>query len=148
MEHHQAAAILASERYVLDELTVAERDAFEEHYFTCAICAQEVKDLSVLKVAWKDASPQRRLAQERNVGEPADRKQGPFFLVMVAPSPIRFPRSLRACGRRPGRRLASDAEKRDDRTTGDRSGDASSRKPWRGDHSYPRPVRPVRAARM
>ena len=55
MEHHQAAAILASERYVLDELTVAERDAFEEHYFTCAICAQEVKDLSVLKVAWKDA---------------------------------------------------------------------------------------------
>ena len=78
MEHHQAAAILASERYVLDELTVAERDAFEEHYFTCAICAQEVKDLSVLKVAWKDASPQRRLAQERTVSEPADRKQGLF----------------------------------------------------------------------
>ena len=78
MEHHQAAAILASERYILEELTAAEREAFEEHYFTCAICAQEVKDLSVLKVAWKDAPPQRRLAQERNVDERAGRKQGRF----------------------------------------------------------------------
>jgi hypothetical protein len=48
MEHEQAAATLAAERYLLNELTAAEREAFEEHYFVCKRCAQEVKDLYAL----------------------------------------------------------------------------------------------------
>ena len=40
MEHEQATATLAAERYILNELTAAEREAFEEHYFVCERCAR------------------------------------------------------------------------------------------------------------
>lgn len=33
----------AAERYLLNELNDNERDAFEDHYFTCAECAEDVK---------------------------------------------------------------------------------------------------------
>jgi len=35
----------AAERYVLDELPEQEKLAFEDHFFTCAACAQDVEDL-------------------------------------------------------------------------------------------------------
>lgn len=43
MEHTEAVETLACERYLLDELTPEDRDAFEEHYFGCAECAADVK---------------------------------------------------------------------------------------------------------
>jgi hypothetical protein len=43
MDHQQAIATHAAERYLLDELDEADRDAFENHYFTCATCADDVK---------------------------------------------------------------------------------------------------------
>jgi hypothetical protein len=43
MDHQQAIATHAAERYLLDELDEADRDAFENHYFTCATCAEDVK---------------------------------------------------------------------------------------------------------
>lgn len=43
MEHTEAVKTLACERYLLDELTPEDRDAFEEHYFGCAECAADVK---------------------------------------------------------------------------------------------------------
>jgi hypothetical protein len=43
MEHTEAVETLACERYLLDELTPEDRDAFEEHYFGCAECAASVK---------------------------------------------------------------------------------------------------------
>ncbi len=33
---------MATERYLLEEMTEAESEAFEEHYFNCAECAAEV----------------------------------------------------------------------------------------------------------
>ena len=36
MDHQQAIATHAAERYLLNELGDADRDAFEEHYFACA----------------------------------------------------------------------------------------------------------------
>ena len=33
----------ASERYLLDEMSQDERDQFEEHYFSCVECADEVR---------------------------------------------------------------------------------------------------------
>ncbi|HEY7291962.1 MAG TPA: zf-HC2 domain-containing protein [Vicinamibacterales bacterium] len=42
MEHQEAVRTLASERYLLGEMTEAERDSFEEHYFSCAECADDV----------------------------------------------------------------------------------------------------------
>jgi len=48
VEHDQAMAIMAAERYALGELRDEERDQFEEHFFSCAECAQDVRDLASL----------------------------------------------------------------------------------------------------
>jgi anti-sigma factor RsiW len=42
MEHQEAIDTLASERYILGEMSEAERDSFEEHFFSCAECADDV----------------------------------------------------------------------------------------------------------
>jgi hypothetical protein len=43
MEHNRAVEIQAVERYLLGEMPPDERNDFEEHYFTCAECAQDVR---------------------------------------------------------------------------------------------------------
>lgn len=48
MEHNQAVADMAAEKYVLGELRNSEREQFEEHYFSCPDCAQDVRDLASL----------------------------------------------------------------------------------------------------
>jgi len=42
MNHEIAKTSLAVERYLLEEMPAAERNEFEEHYFTCGECAREV----------------------------------------------------------------------------------------------------------
>jgi len=42
MEHPEAVSTLASERYLLGDMTDDERDAFEAHFFTCPVCADDV----------------------------------------------------------------------------------------------------------
>ena len=44
MNHEDAKKSMATERYTLDEMEPAERDAFEEHFFECSICADDVLD--------------------------------------------------------------------------------------------------------
>jgi hypothetical protein len=43
MDHTQAIDGRFTERYLLGELTPAQRDQFEDHYFDCAICADDVQ---------------------------------------------------------------------------------------------------------
>jgi hypothetical protein len=43
MDHVQAERELALERYLLGQLPEPDQDRFEEHYFSCTICAEEVK---------------------------------------------------------------------------------------------------------
>jgi hypothetical protein len=43
MSHDQAVSSQAAERYVLGELTPSERDAFEGHFFDCAVCFEQVE---------------------------------------------------------------------------------------------------------
>ncbi len=43
MDHLEAKRLHASEKYVLGELSPDQRDAYEEHYFDCAECAEDVK---------------------------------------------------------------------------------------------------------
>lgn len=43
MEHDEATQSSAAERYVLGELSAAEADSFEEHFFDCRECADEVR---------------------------------------------------------------------------------------------------------
>jgi hypothetical protein len=43
MDHNEALQCQACEKYLLGELSPAERDAFEEHYFSCAECAIQLR---------------------------------------------------------------------------------------------------------
>lgn len=43
MDHKEAVRQHAAERYVLGELTGAQREEYEEHYFDCAECALDVR---------------------------------------------------------------------------------------------------------
>lgn len=44
MEHFEAQETMASARYLLGEMTLEEREAFEEHFFGCSECARDVRD--------------------------------------------------------------------------------------------------------
>lgn len=44
MEHIEAMKSKAAERYLLGEMTDAEAESFEEHYFDCSVCANDVRD--------------------------------------------------------------------------------------------------------
>src|SRR4051794_20714838 len=46
MEHEAATANRAVERYILREMSAEERDSFEEHYFVCGECAEDVRHAS------------------------------------------------------------------------------------------------------
>jgi hypothetical protein len=46
VEHDQAVATMAAEKYVLGELENGEREEFEEHFFNCPECARDMRDLS------------------------------------------------------------------------------------------------------
>jgi anti-sigma factor RsiW len=43
MEHDEAVRSQAAERYVARELSPAEQEAFEEHFFDCRKCAEDVR---------------------------------------------------------------------------------------------------------
>jgi hypothetical protein len=43
MEHSEAVQLMATEKYFLNELTVEDRDRFEEHLFGCQDCALDVR---------------------------------------------------------------------------------------------------------
>ena len=43
MEHEEAIKNLAAERYLLGELTESDREAYEEHLFSCPACFEQVK---------------------------------------------------------------------------------------------------------
>jgi hypothetical protein len=42
MNHQEVTNGMLVERYLLNEMAETERIAFEEHYFSCAVCAEEV----------------------------------------------------------------------------------------------------------
>lgn len=58
MEHAEAFETNAPDRYLLGQLSAAEADAFEEHYFDCTTCAEEVR----LGMSFLEAG--RRLVRE------------------------------------------------------------------------------------
>src|SRR5580693_3233799 len=46
MEHEQSVQNLAVEGYLLGQMTAEEREAFENHYFDCAVCAEDLRAAS------------------------------------------------------------------------------------------------------
>ena len=77
MDHKDAVRQHAAERYVLGELTGAQREEYEEHYFDCAECAVDVRTA----VAFVDAGREvlRTEAAEATT-EKAAKTAGRWFL--------------------------------------------------------------------
>ena len=76
MDHDQALKMHAAERYLLDELSAAERNDFEEHYFVCAKCADEVHSAFAFadnckSVFMEETHTPRRLSNLRVLLRPA-----------------------------------------------------------------------------
>ncbi len=69
MDHETAMRIQGAERYVLDEFSPEERAEFEEHYFGCSECADEVKAASIL------AANASHLFREERVRDSAARER-------------------------------------------------------------------------
>jgi hypothetical protein len=46
MDHNQAVQLQAAVKYVLGELSQAQRDEYEEHFFDCVECAVDIKALA------------------------------------------------------------------------------------------------------
>jgi hypothetical protein len=59
MEHERAIKNLAVESYLLGEMSPAERESFEEHYFECAICAEDLRAAAQFMEDAKDILAER-----------------------------------------------------------------------------------------
>jgi hypothetical protein len=58
-QHQQAIRTLAAERYMLGQMTDAERETFEEHYFNCRFCVEDIKGIDLMsRVARQQPKPQ------------------------------------------------------------------------------------------
>jgi len=75
MDHAEALKLKATERYFLGEMTPVEREAYEDHYFSCTECALDVKTTAALmdnarEIFRKEAEAQIVGARKRseNVG--------------------------------------------------------------------------------
>jgi hypothetical protein len=62
MTHQQALNTMASERYLLDEMSELERHAFEEHFFSCADCAEDVRTADLMRAGAREAGQKQPLA--------------------------------------------------------------------------------------
>lgn len=83
MDHQEANHGKVLERYLLGELSDTERSAFEEHYFSCAICAEDVVS------ATKFLDNARRPLVQNNIRETvAAEPVQPF--VASQPHPLRW----------------------------------------------------------
>jgi anti-sigma factor RsiW len=76
VDHKTAVQSLATERYILDELSAAERDEFEEHLSDCRQCMEDVSNADMFvanaRAVFADQAvvgvPQRKRLVRRNRG--------------------------------------------------------------------------------
>jgi hypothetical protein len=64
MTHAQAVNTSAAERYLLNEMPELERYAFEEHYFSCLECAEDVRTAGLMRDGVKAGLIDRTARQE------------------------------------------------------------------------------------
>jgi hypothetical protein len=91
MDHNTAIENQTVERYLLGELTDAERDDYEEHYFECPVCAEDVRYGSEFMVYAREVSQEH---VERPV-EGGLHKSPPATVVRMA---WLRPIAMAACG--------------------------------------------------
>ena len=75
MDHLQAIHLQAAERYFLDELDERQHEEFEEHFFSCPECAEDVRSMAaVLAGAAAVATPRAGTGPSPLAAPPARRR--------------------------------------------------------------------------
>ena len=69
MDHLQAVNTLATERYLLDEMTEAERHAFEAHIFSCRECAADVREGALMRDGVREGLLERSTRRSEQGGK-------------------------------------------------------------------------------
>jgi hypothetical protein len=67
MDHQEAVRLQAADRYLLGELSAAELEGFEDHYFGCVECAQEVMAGERLRTSLRVVLREQRAKAESRV---------------------------------------------------------------------------------
>jgi len=63
MDHNESIRLQAAVKYVLGELSPAQREEYEEHYFDCAECAVDIKALATFADTTREVLRRERDAQ-------------------------------------------------------------------------------------
>ena len=87
MDHLEALSSKASERYLLGEMSEPERFAFEDHYFQCGECANEVRAGSALARAIQAVGREDVAARPR-VKEAAPERGGTRWWGWLSPAAL------------------------------------------------------------
>lgn len=101
MEHKDAVRLNAAEKYVLGELSEAQRDEYEEHYFDCSTCADELKATMAFMESTKQVAREHMLqpvavaeAARQQAMQHAERPSRAGFFAWLRPA---FAASAFAC---------------------------------------------------
>lgn len=90
MNHEQAIQEMATERYLLDELTPELREAFEEHMFECPDCALDVRAgnvfLTEAKAQLPEIAAQAPVRPQPARADAAARSQKPWWSIFTMPA--------------------------------------------------------------
>jgi hypothetical protein len=89
MTHSEAIDEMATERYLLDELTPEQRDAFEEHLFECQECAMDVRAGAVFMDEAKVQLPQlaaAAVAPKPRASETPSERRKPWWSLWTMPA--------------------------------------------------------------
>src|SRR6266481_4099882 len=74
MTHQEAVDTLAVERYLLDEMSDEHRQTFEEHYFQCETCADDLRIATAMlqgaREGFANRAAIRKAAWHRSVALP------------------------------------------------------------------------------
>jgi len=76
MDHSEAIREMLAEKYLLDELSPDARKAFEEHFFGCMECAQDVRSGATLVSGMKDVLAEEPAPAGAVVRQPESARSG------------------------------------------------------------------------
>jgi hypothetical protein len=77
MDHNEAVRLHAAEKYLLGEMPQIQRDEYEEHYFTCASCAEDLKASALFMEGARQVLGEENLAKMEPKSRARDR--APWF---------------------------------------------------------------------
>ena len=86
MDHNTAIRLEAAELYVAGRLPDAERDQFEEHFFECAECAEEVRWEQVFAANMRAAFREESLRTPARAAAPARNTESWFSFAWFRPA--------------------------------------------------------------